>query len=1244
MKVQFKSKGINTNSFLQYRRMKLVIIGLLLFLTQGINVSAVDIITPETAPKLEQLGKPIFKVTYFPDYVGSDIIRRFFVELEVPASQQEIKVILDTKIRMVDRNTNVVRFVQGKAVKTDLQRYYFETKVNVSGMTKIRFQGTGGEIQVPIVIWGYNDLSVQRLVNGVPVPFRYPLYKDPLTYIKTRQTLTAATQPPVTPIINQAAREKLPTDDYLWDLLMDEGAVSRMHHVFSNIFEGNEGGKGIVAPEPLTVKELSAVAPFAYKYPASMQAPINDPIYWKYSIPAKNLEIPSNDVSKKDFHSGKFVDDGFNGLEVDGYRVHVLGMLSETRKYRMEELVLTYATQYQKTGDPIYAHKSLMLLSRMAVAYNYLSTMQHFRSYRHSWNNINMRQRLSDKQITKHTNTGVLDPIGIWESRKPIPSMATAYDIIFPTLRSDTEILPYLRSKGLPINSTEDLQSLIEHGIFLSFFQHAAIGQDVVNYPLTQNVVALVARVLDYPCTDLVDLLYSGDKSDYNQYMKNSFVDGVFYAGFLRDGLKFENAGGYNENSLRVLEALEHLNDYMNAHPSLFPEDKYPRCGTLKKLGLALKNNIQSATTPWTKIEIGDASSVREIKLFNKDESKKQFFGDEKSPDNFIKYFPDFKSPELAWSLVNSSGVTLPKDYPYTLNQLKEVASKLPANWREGVFALAGQGISLLRSGTGNNEMALYIPYKDVGHGHDIGLNLCIDGFGGKLVSHWGYAPYAHYGEPWYYSWAARNRGVIFDGKNSSEHTTLEGANDLLVSTPSMLVSDNYILPYTDKDNYNKSQQQRRINLVVKIDSEKSYFIDLYRMQGGFRHCRSYNPTLGACTVENVNLVSRKGTLAGSDVKYDDADWYFKYLGADKDASRNSVREAQALTLLYDVSEATAPKNTWQAVWKITPPDNLNADVNLKVNCLYSGDAKVALCTAKDPHDDHKFTRRQLIWDFQAPVGTPLSSQVLNLIEAFNSGKSMVKETKCLPVVGTDEEGFSPLGFMVELINGRKDYFILSANHSRKSMLLPTGQKLELDGRIAHASTDASGKITALELVEGTKLTLGKKILTLPVTEYVGEVKSIDLKNWTVDLIGFTTDVATLNGKIVYIEKAPNLRVPLKISNAQRVDGAIRVNVDADPLVQPEFTVAKPIKGGVLSGSLIIKSNRHMNGVAIKGKSGVYYKVKYPEGEGLQIDNDGLSDAKLSEEFPVGFITTIADYATGFNVTIPLSTSLEIGK
>lgn len=1223
---------------MKINNMRLFFVIGVLSLGSVLQTTAQEIINPSTAPKIIQNNNPKFSVTYAPDYVGCDIPRRFFIELKTPSNVSP-EVVIDDKIKLLDINRDVVTFVNGEPTKTDLQRFYFQTLSNTAGTTEIRFKNGNQEIIVPVVIWSYDDLSKRRMVNGVPIPFRYPLYKEPLQFIKTRQTLTHDKQPPATPRIDKNKRAQLPTDETLWDLLLDVGATPRMHHYFVNIVgSGNAVAKKITPPGGLTREEMSTLPKHNAVFTSVSTFDPKYSTHWSFVVPDKNMSIPDNDFKNNDFHTGKYIDDGFNGLVLDGYPIYTMGMVNASRKSHLEGLILPYAIEYQRTGDKLFAHKSLLGLTRMAIAYNYLSTMQHFRPYRHTWDSCGLRQRLSDKNITRAANTGIVDAIGIWESRGPIPRMAEAYDIIFPTLKDDEEILPFLQAKGLPIKTHEELQKLIEHGIFLSFLQHASVGQDVNNYPGTQSTVASVVRVLDYPTTDLVDLLYVGDQSSYNREFNDSFVNTFFYKGYFRDGMKYENPGCYNINSLQPMEVLDKVNSYLSEHSEIFPKDKYKPSDSIKKLELALKNNIQCSSTPWTFIAVGDADSPMTVGNFKLDPKKRNFFGDERKADRFIKYYPNFLTPEIAWALINATNVNLPKNYPFTKEQLKEQAAKLPANWREGAFALSGSGISILRSGTGDNELALYMPYQDLSHGESISLNLHLDGFGGKLISHWGYAPYDSYGEPWYHSWATRNRGVIFNGSNDYKKVALIGTNELLFSTPKLMVSRNSSKPYLNNDQYNQNNRHLRTNLLVKTSDDKNYAVDLYQMYGGIRHLRSMNPANGECVTDGINLTSRPGTFAGANVKYGDESWARKYTNAPASTSKKSLLETTALTQLFDVSEGKLDKNTWTASWNIIPQDGSSVDLALKIHSLSSGEGKVSLCSAKDPNGHTKAFRRQLIWDHQSTDNKPIASQVINVIEPIANKANVIKSTKSLVVTTSVNEELPPVGFMVELANGDTDYCILSNNsESNKKMTLPNGKMMELTGRIGFITIDSKDEISSMNLAEGTLLALDQKRLTQDKAMLTGTIKAVDHNNWTIDLENLNADVATLNGKTLYIEKEPELRIPLKISNAQAVDGIIRVTVDADPVMQPEFKVEKSSAKGWVTGKVLRGWGRNINGVALQSKSGKFYRVKYIDDKKNLIFANDVDLTKIEEEFPAGHTALMLDYAPDFQVTIPMS-------
>lgn len=1190
-------------------------------------------ISESTALPPITVGEPEFKLNYAPDYVGCDIPRRFFIELEVSASASELNVACDDEVEFLGRNAKVVVYEKGKKVSTNWRRYYFRTKDSRSDASYVKFSDGAGEVSVPIVIWDLEDLAVQRKVNGVPVPFSYPLERD-LPFVKQRRTLTAEQKPRVLAQQKSADDLKLPEDGFLWDLLFDVGAAPRVHH-FTDYVIGQEKPKGMVPPAGIDFDDMRSLRRFSLNgIPESLE----NPRFWEFSVADKGLKIPSNAIQDLDFSSGDFVDDGFNGVKIDGLDVHFFGMLNTVRKDRLERLVADYANKYIKTGEEAYAHKSLVALTRMAVAYNYLTTMQHFRSYSHHWNRMNMRQRLSNKHIDRHANSGIVDAIGIGESRGPIPRMVSAYDKIFDTLEGNEKILPFLRSQGFEFESIIEVKQFIERGIFLPFLQHAADGQDTVNYPETQVVVSKVVRVLDYPTTELVDLLFKGTDAPFSDYFKSSFVQTFFYKGYLSDGTKFENPGGYNHDELKAFDAVKHLQDYVSDHPEVFDSNEYSFGGQDKKLEQSLLTSVLASSTPWTRVTIGDASGFQWIGDFDLTKPKR-FFGDNIGPGRILQSFHKLQRPEFAWALVHADGVKLPQNFPMSTEELQSLAAELPNDWREGVSTMTGQGLPILRQGQGEAEMALYVPSQESrGHGKMSTLNLHLDGLGGQLFSHWGYPPYEHYGEPSYYSWIGRNRGVAFPKPNEKSNMRLRGVVDLMASVPNVSVLDTVAKPYFGANHYGDTNIQRRINLLVKVDDVNSYAIDLYRITGGKRHCRSYGPTLGKLKVSGIELQANGETLAGPGVKYDAREWAKENFGPSQGNHKDFIQSGRALSLVQSPKSAKSVRGGWVAEWEISGPKCPEPNVQLRVHNLSSDGATVSRGVTKDPHDDHPYQCEQIIWDHQANGEEELRTQVVNLIEPVKAGKRFVESVRMLPVAGEDEDGFKPVGIEVKLMNGATDYFILSAAGSVKQMRLPSGDVCALDGRIAFVRR---GDKAQKALFGGTKLKLAKDLFNGEHSQQSVQIKAVDVTAWTADIEGFTGDEQQLVGQHVEIRKSPEDQLWILVKKAERVGENVRLSLSSDPLVQNCVVAKVDVKNArVEVEELLLPSGFHYNGSSIVGASGRAFKVvTHHSRVALALDLASLEGINLEDEFPQGFKTQVIDFAPEDIMNIKLSHS-----
>ena len=156
--------------------------------------------------------------------------------------------------------------------------------------------------------------------------------------------------------------------------------------------------------------------------------------------------------------------------------------------------------------------------------------------------------------------------------------------------------------------------------------------------------------------------------------------------------------------------------------------------------------------------------------------------------------------------------------------------------------------IAILRSGVGDERRALWLDYDSGGgHSHQDGMNLGLFAKGIDLLPEMGYpaVQFGGWGSPkgqWYKKTAAHNT-VVVDGKNQSNangETTLwldePPVQAIRASAPGMYGGGRY----------------ERTAVLVDVDDEHFYVIDVFRVSGGARHTKFVQSNFG--TLETVSL------------------------------------------------------------------------------------------------------------------------------------------------------------------------------------------------------------------------------------------------------------------------------------------------------------------------------------------------------------------------------------------------------
>lgn len=1203
----------------------------------------IEVINEKNAPKPFTKGKPDFSCSFATDYVGSDIPRRFFIELELPkADYPELEVAYDkNKVKMLDKRSLETNFLPNgkKAGKPrQVRRFYFETIAGNSGKTEISFANANGVVVVPFVIWNYEDLRSPKIVKNLELPRRYPMNGriEELKPQVVRPKLGRDTPKKFTAEKRATNKDAYDTGAYtleeIWQLAPDGGMSPRV-----------QTGE----PDPIHGNEVFKVGGAFYPYKQLVGAPgnVNE---WFLISPVDGRKIPDNDLAKGDYSSGKWIDDGFNGIEIDGQLRKYVGQLNWFRGANVYGMAERLADNYTRTGDPKYLSRALVMLSRIAVEHNYLSSMPH---HRKTHFNYDWQMRLIDA-----VPMTVLGNCGFYNHGCIQPGLTAqairAYEKVFPFLADDKEIIPFLQQKGFPVQNTAELQRFIEENLFHTHIQITLDGMCNTNYPAPQQEFLNMVGILNYPGPELMNIVTEGDST----YFINGIVKPILY-NFCRDGVNSESPSGYNTGKYAsVLDLFNRYEKIIKNNPKAFPPEKYLNVGVTPKLALAMESMIEHHPTASTKLTLGDAGST--ITYNETPHGKINFYGDEKS-ETFAAIYTRYPNAKIAWALVNSNW-KVPKNYPYTLEQLKKHAETLPIDWRLRSRLLPGLGIALNRSGKGDNERAIITVYGNVygGHANDSTMGLFLDGFRSRLITQWGY-PLNWDG--WYRCWVTQNTGRHYpltqNGKaeSKSEVVYLLGANEINLDAGPLHVTDSFADLVLDKYIANGRKEvpipryevledgwQRRINLLVDVSESDFYVLDLYRMFGGKEHWRSMQSLDGAVSTENLNLKKQeKGTLAGESVTYDQKSWW------DKNGNYGSSM-LRPLSLLENVEKATAPATPWSVIWDI----NNSRGLKMKLTGILTPNAEINLADGRDPQSAHNIVRRFVMTHHKSQDGKPFSSETFNMIQVYR-GNPAVQSVKSLAVTGKDERTFVPVGAEVKLVN-RTDYFILSTTETLKNMKLPDGKVMELRGRIGYVAMDNAGKIVDMQLIGGTALSCGNQKISHQVGTYRGKIVKTDYAKNSFEISSAVANVAELVGKQLYVTRG-GVKIGLEVQEAVNTGSVTIVRVNCDPLLF--IGTSRKFADNYLGyrGQLNygpswandvagLGSLRTYHYGTIVGKSGTNYTVNTVRNGGVNLmpDKKVKTDATtLEKDFPVGSELKVYDYGVGNLVEIPFNSALH---
>jgi len=1247
---------------------------------------------PKTVIDPEEVKHPVvtgefgFTLAYAPDYVGADIERRFYVELqESGGSLPKLKIGTSDSIAYLDRNADIyfideyqpgmnqriigkpldittdmgLKFTVVKS-RTGARRYYFKTE-HVDHDATITFINpeTQGKMVVFLKIYDMHDMARPHIIldqdttligggagQEVVIPQIFPIGMggDVLPYTK------------------QKGRYAKPTR------AANKGQTHLLEYSAEDIWEGMPDSSARLSTSASFVKPNLEPLRYMGITEGAVSEHSKDPLHgYRYYVDEEGTRIPSNDIENDDFSSGVFPDDGFVPVRYNHARmplaqnrwasltpknqIRPLGILTFERERQQARLAERYADQYQKTGNPEYAYRGLLLLSRIGLEMNFRSFMQHYRT---KGDQDEIRKRLSTNTVMRRLSLSVLFGVGLGESRTIFPLIA-AYEKLFPAL-DDTSgnLVAFLKNKGLPIEDTRDVKWLIER-IYLSWVQANIHRQSCFNFPASHVLVTQVIDLLGYPDDQLLDILCDGHPGTHYPI---SSARHLLNAEFTKDGIKSENIGGYNTGAVNgVGEVLLSIEDVAG------DSGKKPNYDRLHN---ALLSNVHLALVPsrrarakWGMADTmfsyeGMLGSSYRIDGWEGRDPFPWYYGDvygENSDTMFLKAFSLRPDPRIAWAFLNSgpfgelatkqnsSGrvVWQSRDYEFTWDDLRAAAETLPGDWRTGVFPITALNLNILRRGKGFYERSCTIGVGATGRSLYDQMELKLFGFRNHLITRSDVS-----------AGIVENAGrqYVTDGTDLIGKAVLHSNGDYFALIDHEVsrfqrkakIDDTFQEPTASSYHVLPDEGwQRRINALVDIDEKHFYLIDLYRMREGEDHWRLLSLLPKAeTTFEGLEFSAGNTSLRGGDI---------------------SVLPTYGSGIVdFTGAKRADGRDGWIAASQTTGMDGLS----MRLHSLFDGQSQIYVGYPELRGSGVKETQKVLgqemiLWNHkrQGTENQPYLSQLLNVMEFYggNTSAPQIRSTQYLKVDGKDEFGFRPLGCEIELPD-RTDYFIFSASQHAKEMRLPNGHIMGLKGRVAHAAFSRDNELVHLEIIGGTHLTCaGETIHSAP--ELRGEIASADARRNRI-VVAAESRIPDFVSDDYLKKKEINLRrgsfeQTYQIDEAKISDDRMRIEMRLHlPVVsiRSEITDIKPDRLELESPYL--DWNMSIHGSRVRGASGRMYVA---DGKGQPGSADLIFFGKaqthqfarstLGEEFLVGESIDLYDYWIGDKIRVPINRCLN---
>ena len=753
---------------------------------------------------------------------------------------------------------------------------------------------------------------------------------------------------------------------------------------------------------------------------------------YRIQCPVGGEWYPSNDFwaylqggcDDESLLTGDFVDDGWGWQSPDHDKKYwFVGFYAGemTRRWLLPA-IRDMSAAYLLTDDPRYAHKTALLLWKLA---------EHYPEYEYE----NQSRYGLEFQRTYYGRLQYYT----WECFT-IEAVAPAYDAVWPAIEGNAALERFTGRSAAQIRG--DIEERMLRVMAADIMaEPRRIGG---NYGMHQAALLQLALVLDtqegeHTSADMVDWVVTGPER-VTLYTATPLPDALINL-FHRDGVPFESPS-YNCGWMSDLEEVAEL--LLLNGVDVWAEPRFQ--------GLYLWPLKTLVCGTMTQPE-GDSNNLFAGALGIQ-------------PRYLERAFQRLGDPRLARAMVQS-GAPFRRDLFHKSLEadIRAAAEQHPETVGVTGELLPGYGYATLQTGTERNRTALAVRYGHyTAHRHFDTLNLELYSRDHPLTPDLGYPETADTFDPRRFGWLSHNivhntvmvnatRQTLAFGEPVSYHP--EGwAQFTEARSP---------LTYPEV-----TSDYRRAAMLVDLDGEDAYAFDVFRVVGGQQHDWVIHGNEAEFSVEGIALSEPRteGTLAGPDVPYgrfyDDP-----ALIEGKSGTRYHGYTGSAFQWLFNVQEAPLD-GVGAAVWRLNRdpalfPRKPTEGVGLRAHFLAQDETIFAA--------DGIPQRRQgwpesLKWVIRRRAADDLASTFATILEPFGNNAPPLARVERLPVTPEDGSVAARVTFAVPGDGAVADVVFWTPEPAVEHRF----GGFAVAGRAAIIRLDADGQALAARLFDGTRL------------------------------------------------------------------------------------------------------------------------------------------------------------------------------